>query len=370
VKLQLRSALLILTLSIFAVQAVLAEGFWGEAWPNQCDPKVVGKRLAMNLIDRKEYYLGKTGGLQYPEVCTAYGAMRFAGTTQDKGLLDKLVKRYESIKDPSATVQDGKKLTREGTNVDTSVFGALPLEIYIQTGDKAYLPIGLKSADHQWENPREDGLTTQTRFWIDDMFMITGLQVQAYRATKDAKYLDRAAREMVAYLDKLQQPNGLFYHGEGSDHYWGRGDGWVAVGMAEILSSMPSDHPQRARIVEGYKKMMDALVKNQATDGAWRQLIDQPDSWPESSCTGMFTFAMAMGVKNGWLQSQEYKTAARKGWLAVCGFVDNDANVRDVCVGTNKNPDKQFYLDRPRKTGDLHGQAAAIWAAWAMLDPQ
>ena len=45
------------------------------------------------------------------------------------------------------------------------------------------------------------------------MYMITILQLQAYRAMGNKVYLDRAALEMVAYLDKLQKPNGLFYHG-------------------------------------------------------------------------------------------------------------------------------------------------------------
>jgi len=48
--------------------------------------------------------------------------------------------------------------------------------------------------------------------WIDDMFMITAVQVQAYRATGDKKYIERAAKEMVLYLDSLQRPNGLFFH--------------------------------------------------------------------------------------------------------------------------------------------------------------
>ena len=62
--------------------------------------------------------------------------------------------------------------------------------------------MGLAFADAQWDNPLPDGLTEQTRWWIDDMYMITALQLQAYRATGDAKYLERAAREMVAYLEE------------------------------------------------------------------------------------------------------------------------------------------------------------------------
>ena len=44
------------------------------------------------------------------------------------------------------------------------------------------------------------------------MYMITMLQVEGNRATKDRQYIDRAALELAAYIDKLQQPNGLFYH--------------------------------------------------------------------------------------------------------------------------------------------------------------
>ena len=58
----------------------------------------------------------------------------------------------------------------------------------------------------------KDGLSPETRLWVDDMYMLTMLQLEAYRATGDRKYLDRDAHEMVAYLDRLQQPNGLFYH--------------------------------------------------------------------------------------------------------------------------------------------------------------
>jgi unsaturated rhamnogalacturonyl hydrolase len=91
-------------------------------------------------------------------------------------------------------------------------------------------------------------LSAQTRFWIDDMYMLIILQLQAYRATNDAKYLDRAALEMTTYLDKLQQPNGLFYHAPDVPFYWGRGDGWVAAGMAEMLRSLPENQfPARTR---------------------------------------------------------------------------------------------------------------------------
>ena len=218
------------------------------------------------------------------------------------------------------------------------------------------------------ENIRR-GLSPQTRFWIDDMFMITLLQVQAFRATDDRKYLDRAALEMSAYLDKLQQTNGLFYHAPDVPFYWGRGNGWVAAGMSELLRALPPDHPQYSRILSGYKKMMVALLRSQGSDGMWRQLIDHPESWPESSSTGMFTYAFITGVRNGWLDGKTYGEAARKGWLALVAHLDADSNIRDVCEGTNKKNSLEYYLNRKRLTGDLHGQAPVLWCASAWLRP-
>ncbi|MGA2889494.1 MAG: glycoside hydrolase family 88 protein [Terracidiphilus sp.] len=154
------------------------------------------------------------------------------------------------------------------------------------------------------------------------MYMLTILQLEAYRATRDRTYLDRDANEMVAYLDKLQQPNGLFYHAEDVPFFWGRGDGWFAAGMAEILRDLPQDHPQRARILAGYRKMMASLLRYQGKDGMWRQLIDHDEAWPESSSSAMFTFALITGVKEGWLDGATYGPAARKRWLAVIGYVE------------------------------------------------
>ena len=126
---------------------------------------------------------------------------------------------------------------------------------------------------------------------------------------------------MVAYLDKLQQPNGLFFHAPDVPFFWGRGNGWFAVGMAEILRSLPADHPQRATDPGGLPlTMMASLLRYQDANGMWHQLIDHPEAWPETSCTGMFAFAMITGVKNGALARRLAPPMARppgkRGWGA------------------------------------------------------
>lgn len=77
---------------------------------------------------------------------------------------------------------------------------------------------------------------------------------------------------MVVYLDNLQRENGLFHHADDVPIYWGRGNGWMAAGMAELLAYLPEDDANRARIMEGYQKMMKTLLQYQNAEGMWNQI--------------------------------------------------------------------------------------------------
>ena len=351
----------LLATALFVTPA-FGQNYFGK-WPAGSSPNEIGKRLAENWVKRDfEFQSGKRQFLIYPEACAWYGSLVTASLLKDKDLQSRLATKFDRF----LTAEGGKNIS-PAEHVDYHVIGIVPLEIYLQTKDKKYLDFGKGFADRQWEKTTDDGITAEARYWIDDMYMITAIQTQAYRATGDKKYLERAAKTMVAYLDKLQQPNGLFYHAPDAQFYWGRGNGWQAAGMTELLLSLPKDHPLRPRIVKGYNLMMASLLKYQSDDGLWRQLIDHPESWAETSGTGMFAFAFVTGVKKGWLPKKTYGSAARKAWLGLVQHIDANGNVTDVCIGTNKGFSVQYYMDRGRAVGDLHGQAAALWSVMALL---
>ena len=111
---------------------------------------------------------------------------------------------------------------------------------------------------------------------------------------------------------------------------------------------------------------MKALLKYQRKDGLWGQLIDGPDSWDETSCSAMFAYAFIEGYACGILDSR-YAKAARKAWIALCGQLE-DYGLKEVCIGTGGRPDRQYYLDRPRVTGNNHGQCAMMWVVNALLE--
>ena len=350
-----------------------------ENWPTGTSPQEIGRRVSERFIASPHpNYIPTTppSEITYQEVCTWYGALTFAELTKDESLTKALADRFEPLFNVEAY------LVPNPVHVDATVFCAVPLELYRQTRERKYLRLGLPIAERQWETPAAEqlaklpadlrgwiaqGLSPQTRLWIDDMYMITMVQTQAFRATGERKFLDRAANEMVFYLQQLQRPNGLFFHAPDVPFFWGRGNGWMAAGMAELLRALPADHPQRGEIMAGYHKMMKTLLDCQAESGMWRQLIDDPASWPESSCTGMFAFAFITGVKEGWLDPATYGPAARKAWLALTACLEPNGDIRDVCEGTNKQNDRDYYLQRKRLTGDMHGQAPVLWSASALL---
>ena len=352
-------------------QLLFAQTSMLKDFPEGSTPEEIGKRLAYRFLTEKHaLHVGKWIG--YPETFYWNGALRYAYLAKDKELLNRLQDKFEPL------FTEEKALQPIMNHVDVNMFGSLPLELYLVTKDKKYWYLGLPYADSQWKVPAnakpeekewaEKGYSWQTRLWIDDMYMITIVQTHAYKVTNDSKYIDRAAKEMVMYLDELQRPNGLFYHAPDVPFYWGRGNGWMAAGMAELLSSLPEDSEYRLRILHGYRTMMKSLKKYQSSNGLWHQLLDHPDCWIETSGSAMFTFAFIKGVKNGWLDAKEYAPAARKAWMAMVKYIDENNNVKSVCEGTNKKNDKQYYYDRKQNVGDYHGQAPYLWCAVALLE--
>ena len=346
-------------------------------WPAQKSPKEIGTRIAEKFLKTAHSRYGNTHPevpptqITYPDVCAWLGGMWFAEVTANQPLFNRFEARFSPLFDSE------KNLQPKPNHVDNCVFGSVPLELYLQTKQQKYLNLGLLYADAQWTLPEnanpeqkawaDQGFSWQTRIWIDDMFMITAVQAQTFRATGDKKYIDRAAKEMLLYLDKIQLENGLFYHSPDTHFSWGRGNGWMAAGMAEILRSLPENHPDRAKIMVGYHKMMASLLKYQEPDGMWKQIIDDPAAWKETSGTAMFTYAMITGVKQGWLDKKTYGTAARKGWLALTTYINANDELTEVCEGTNIKNDHDYYLQRKRIVGDLHGQAPLLWCATALL---
>jgi unsaturated rhamnogalacturonyl hydrolase len=331
-------------------------------WEPSNSPQALARKIMEDIFTRDEFMMyisDHCTAVHYAEACAGFGAARLAGWLEDSDTLEKLSKRYMKVVD--------NRIVNTANHVDANVYGILPLELFIQTGNPTFFKQGIELADIQWEKPLPDGLTRQTRFWVDDIWMIGSLQVQAFRATGNPIYLDRAALELDVYLNRLQQPNGLFFHGEEAPFFWGRGNGWVAAGLAELLSELPKNNHHYASILAGYRKMMEVLVRYQSDEGMWRQLIDYENAWKETSSTAMFGYAISIGVREGLLTESEFVQAYQKAWLALSEYITEEGKVSEVCAGTGQSQDADYYLTRPRVVSDFHGQAPILWFAYVLL---
>ena len=367
----------VLTCCILAVASIMnAKNLFGK-WEPCEQPLNVGKLVSQRFVAVPHPNFNGNPAppdeITYPETCAWFGALRFAHLTADKSLTQQLEERFLPI------FGTERRLQPLPDHVDHTVFGTIPLMLYQLTGNKIYREMGLWYADEQWKMPskskREDyrklldsGLSWQTRYWIDDMYMISAIQSQAFVVTADAKYIDRAALEMATYLGKIQRPNGLFYHAEDVPFFWCRGNGWMAAGMCELLGLLPESNTHRSSILKSYRLMMETLCKYQKSDGLWGQLVDDVTSWSETSGSAMFTYAMIRGVRNGWLDKETFVPVIRKAWKALVSHIDANGDIDAVCEGTNKTNDRQFYLNRKTLKGNMHGQAPILWCVNAFIE--
>jgi unsaturated rhamnogalacturonyl hydrolase len=210
---------------------------------------------------------------------------------------------------------------------------------------------------------KDNGVAAHGQGWTDDMFMASAILARASRFAGRPNDVDAAARLLIDYAARLQRPDGIFVHATDGPFAWGRGNGFAALGLVEVLSVLPGDHPLRQKILDVYRRQMGALKPAQSPDGAWRQVIDEPGAYREETATAMLATAMARGIRRGWLDGT-YVDTVRRAWRALAVHVGDDGALVDVCAGTGAGPTRQYYLERPAITGfDDRGGAMALAAA-------
>jgi unsaturated rhamnogalacturonyl hydrolase len=210
--------------------------------------------------------------------------------------------------------------------------------------------------------------------WADDAYMSIPFLAQMGALAGDGKYFDDAAAQMLHFSSHLFVPSvGLFTHHWNTanpdnqpKYYWGRANGWCAMAMVELLDVLPPDHPLRARVLRLFRAHCQALASLQAGDGLWHQMLDRTDSYTETSCSAMFTFALARGVNRGWLDASAYGPVAQAGWNGLTTRIDDQGHVVGTCIGTGYANDYVFYYHRPN-IDDVHGYGPVLLAGAEMI---
>ena len=206
-----------------------------------------------------------------------------------------------------------------------------------------------------------------TQIRTDDAYLMVPAMLRLANIEGKPERREDAITQLLGYHQRLFQPGDALYrhiwdskNNTYADAYWGRGNGWMALAHVDVLSYLPKDHPRWNDVLKIYHDQMAGLRRYQAPEGGWRQVIDHPESWIETSCTGMFVYAMARGVNEGWLDAS-YATDAQKGWQALLTKVIPNGSTIDTCPGTPPG-NLAHYLNRPRKEDDPHSYGPVLLA--------
>ena len=242
------------------------------------------------------------------------------------------------------------------------------------TGDNRYRDTLLYAANRF--TPRGPGQAPQPcdpDFRVEDMFYIGAMPGRAYRITGDAKYADLMAAFLTDCGD-VQQSSGLFQHARTAPLRWSRGNGFAALGYCEALTYLPESHPAYAELLQRHRRHLDAMLRVQQPWGTFGELVDVPGAWGELTSTAMIGYALARGLRRGWLPSGSaagadgYRAGLAACWRAVCKRIDDNGGVVDGCISTGVMPDARAYLHRTALSGhDDRTGGMALWFATEMI---
>lgn len=246
--------------------------------------------------------------------------------------------------------------------------------------DKMLLPTTAR-IDWVINNPSNGGLdidyskplSYERWSWCDALFMAPAVYTRLYTLTGNKKYMLFADAEFKATYNHLYDTDDkLFfrdsrYFGQqeanGKKVFWGRGNGWVIGGLAEILKTLPAEDTEyRPFYLQLFKELSESLANLQNKDGFWHASLLDPDSYPspETSATGFIVYGLAYGVNQGYLPADKYLPVIQKGWNALVSAVEPDGKLGWV-QPVGADPRKVT-----REMTELYGTGAFLMAACEM----
>ena len=199
--------------------------------------------------------------------------------------------------------------------------------------------------------------------WLDDMFM--GIPALALHGN-----MDEALRQFYLFHEKMWVPEKKLYrHGwveperpmSKGDYlpsfFWGRANGWALLTACELL-----DVKENPLIMHYFKEHLAGLLPLQDFDGAWHQLLNNNQTYLETSCTAIYCYCLAHAINKGWIEPEQYVGQTLLAWHYVNAHVNGQGQVEGTCVGTGLAFDPAFYAYRPVNNYAAHGYGPVIWA--------
>ena len=296
--------------------------------------------------------------------------------------------------------KDGNlKYDADEYNIDHVTPGRAFLTLYRVTNDEKYKKAIEQIRSQLKTHPRtkEGGFWHKKiypyQMWLDGLYMGEPFYAEYSSVWNEDNWNDIANQFVWMENHARDKKTGLLYHGWDeskaqkwanketglSPHVWGRAMGWYAIALVDALDYFPKNHPRRAELVAILQREAEAIAKYQDKDGLWFDIVDLPKrekNYHESSASAMFVYALAKGVRLGYLP-EKYLQAVNQGWVGIRrefikekpdGTLDWEGTVSVSGLGGNPYRDGSFdyYMSEKLRTNDAKGLGPAVMAAIEM----
>lgn len=249
---------------------------------------------------------------------------------------------------------------------DCGSFGSLMLEVAKDRdiGDYAHIALYVGEYITKKQARLEDGCFWRKQMmhkfhngtmWADDLYMSVPFLCRYAAFAHDSSILDDAAQQFIGFKKRLFMSDKKlmahvydFNRDMNTGVPWGRGNGWTIFSLTELLAVLPKDHAKRAELEAFYNELAEGFLAVQGEDGMWRQVLNDPKSYPESSCTSMFICAFSRGIRAGYLKGDiaKYTAACSKAYRALEKIaIDKAGNLYGVCRGSEFAFNPKYYSE-------------------------
>lgn len=285
----------------------------------------------------------------------------------------------------------------EEYNIDHVTPATAMMTLYRVTGNEKYRKMVELFRSQLKTHPRtnEGGFWHKKiypyQMWLDGLFMGQPFYSEYSKVFGEDNWNDIANQFVWMEKHARDEKTGLLYHGWDesrqqkwadkttgkSPHFWGRAMGWYAMGLVDVLEHFPREHPRRGEIIAILNREASAIEKFQdKRSGVWWDILDlagKEKNYLESSASAMFVYALARGVREGYLP-EKYMRVAMRGWDGIKkafiktnaqGNTDWEGTVSVSGLGGNPYRDGSFeyYMSEKLRTNDAKGLGPAIRAA-------
>ncbi|MBN2697203.1 MAG: glycoside hydrolase family 88 protein [Bacteroidales bacterium] len=282
-------------------------------------------------------------------------------------------------------------------NIDDIKEGTMLLFLYKTTGLEIYKNAAGNVRQQFYNHPRtnEGGFWHKQvypwQMWLDGLYMGSPFYAEYGMLFHEPEDLDDVVHQ-ITQMEKHARDSvtGLLYHGWDesrtqfwadpvtgqSPSFWGRAMGWYAMAIVDVLDCLPAGYEGRDTIVGILQRMAEAIADCQdPVKKVWWQVLDRggdANNYTESSASVMFVYALAKGVRLGYLD-EFFRQVAIDGFNGILDeFVeentDGTIDLTKTCItaglGGSRDGSYEYYTQvAGYRTNDGKGEGPFMLAA-------